>query len=193
MTADFLRSHSSRRRGTHARQLSLLARGKLRELFARWQSAGIHRQGTSPTATLGANVHERMAFRQDILRTWYREHCDPYRDASLPAAPIDLLVLLSRRCIIAPKPTRLPVVAGSLTFTWILNFMSASQDKSLICRRRHHHPRRPHRPPHPRRPHRPPRAFMRSWSAACGRQAYCQRRNSTVEPTMEHCCFLHML
>lgn len=36
---------------------------------------------------------------KEFLRKWYREQCDPYADAVLPAAPRDLVVELSRRYI----------------------------------------------------------------------------------------------
>lgn len=34
---------------------------------------------------------------KEFLRLWFRERCDPYRDAELPAAPEELVVELSRR------------------------------------------------------------------------------------------------
>ncbi len=36
---------------------------------------------------------------KEFLRLWFREHCDPYKDQTLPAAPEDLVVELSRRYI----------------------------------------------------------------------------------------------
>jgi phosphoribosylaminoimidazole-succinocarboxamide synthase len=38
-------------------------------------------------------------FDKEFLRLWFREHCDPYRDAVLPTAPLDLVEELSRRYI----------------------------------------------------------------------------------------------
>jgi phosphoribosylaminoimidazole-succinocarboxamide synthase len=36
---------------------------------------------------------------KEFLRLWFKEHCDPYKDAVLPAAPRDLVVELSLRYI----------------------------------------------------------------------------------------------
>lgn len=36
---------------------------------------------------------------KEFLRLWFREHCDPYRDATLPEAPEALVVELSQRYI----------------------------------------------------------------------------------------------
>jgi phosphoribosylaminoimidazole-succinocarboxamide synthase len=36
---------------------------------------------------------------KEFLRLWFTEHCDPYKDATLPPAPDDLVVELSRRYI----------------------------------------------------------------------------------------------
>lgn len=36
---------------------------------------------------------------KEFLRIWFREHCDPYADATLPAAPPELVTELSRRYI----------------------------------------------------------------------------------------------
>jgi len=36
---------------------------------------------------------------KEFLRLWFRDHCDPYRDAELPKAPDDLIVELSSRYI----------------------------------------------------------------------------------------------
>jgi len=36
---------------------------------------------------------------KDILRNWYKERCDPYKDKDLPEAPKDLVILLSQRYI----------------------------------------------------------------------------------------------
>ncbi len=36
-------------------------------------------------------------FDKEFLRLWFMQHCDPYRDATLPEAPADLVEELSRR------------------------------------------------------------------------------------------------
>ena len=36
---------------------------------------------------------------KEFLRLWFRDHCDPYADAELPAAPKDLVIELARRYI----------------------------------------------------------------------------------------------
>ncbi len=36
---------------------------------------------------------------KEFLRLWFRDHCDPYNDAELPAAPVELVTELSRRYI----------------------------------------------------------------------------------------------
>jgi phosphoribosylaminoimidazole-succinocarboxamide synthase len=36
---------------------------------------------------------------KEFLRLWFTEHCDPYKDETLPAAPDDLVIELSRRYI----------------------------------------------------------------------------------------------
>ncbi|MBW2974846.1 phosphoribosylaminoimidazolesuccinocarboxamide synthase [Candidatus Woesearchaeota archaeon] len=36
---------------------------------------------------------------KEFLRLWFKEHCDPYRDETLPEAPEELVVELSRRYI----------------------------------------------------------------------------------------------
>src|SRR5579862_3748326 len=38
-------------------------------------------------------------FDKEFLRLWFRKHCDPYQDATLPPAPPDLVQELSRRYI----------------------------------------------------------------------------------------------
>lgn len=38
-------------------------------------------------------------FDKEFLRLWFREHCDPYKDATLPDAPAELVEELSRRYI----------------------------------------------------------------------------------------------
>lgn len=42
---------------------------------------------------------EPQYFDKEFLRLWFRNHCDPYRDATLPAAPPELVDELSRRYI----------------------------------------------------------------------------------------------
>lgn len=36
-------------------------------------------------------------FAQEFLRLWFRERCDPYKDATLPEAPKELVMELSKR------------------------------------------------------------------------------------------------
>jgi phosphoribosylaminoimidazole-succinocarboxamide synthase len=43
--------------------------------------------------------NEPEYFDKEFLRLWFREHCDPYKDATLPPAPPDLVEELSRRYI----------------------------------------------------------------------------------------------
>jgi phosphoribosylaminoimidazole-succinocarboxamide synthase len=42
---------------------------------------------------------EPQYFDKEFLRLWFREHCDPYRDAALPPAPPELVEELSRRYV----------------------------------------------------------------------------------------------
>jgi phosphoribosylaminoimidazole-succinocarboxamide synthase len=42
---------------------------------------------------------EPQYFDKEFLRLWFRDHCDPYRDATLPPAPPELVAELSRRYI----------------------------------------------------------------------------------------------
>jgi phosphoribosylaminoimidazole-succinocarboxamide synthase len=42
---------------------------------------------------------EPQYFDKEFLRLWFRDHCDPYRDAILPPAPPELVAELSRRYI----------------------------------------------------------------------------------------------
>ncbi len=46
-----------------------------------------------------ANGEEPEYFDKEFLRIWFREHCDPYKDAVLPEAPADMVAELSRRYI----------------------------------------------------------------------------------------------
>ncbi|KAK4537754.1 hypothetical protein CDCA_CDCA14G3779 [Cyanidium caldarium] len=55
---------------------------------------------------LATSYEERMAsgkepenVDKEILRLWFRDHCDPYQDKQLPEAPAELVVELSRRYI----------------------------------------------------------------------------------------------
>jgi phosphoribosylaminoimidazole-succinocarboxamide synthase len=42
---------------------------------------------------------EPQYFDKEFLRLWFRDHCDPYRDATLPPAPPELVTEMSRRYI----------------------------------------------------------------------------------------------
>ena len=42
---------------------------------------------------------EPQYFDKEFLRLWFRDHCDPYKDATLPPAPPELVDELSRRYI----------------------------------------------------------------------------------------------
>jgi phosphoribosylaminoimidazole-succinocarboxamide synthase len=42
---------------------------------------------------------EPQYFDKEFLRLWFRDHCDPYRDATLPPAPPELVQELSRRYV----------------------------------------------------------------------------------------------
>jgi len=55
-------------------------------------------QAESFAARLEAN-QEPDYFDKEFLRLWFREHCDPYKDAVLPEAPAELVTELSRRYI----------------------------------------------------------------------------------------------
>jgi phosphoribosylaminoimidazole-succinocarboxamide synthase len=46
-----------------------------------------------------ATGEEPQYFDKEFLRLWFRDHCDPYRDAILPPAPPELVAELSRRYI----------------------------------------------------------------------------------------------
>ena len=46
-----------------------------------------------------ATGEEPHYFDKEFLRLWFRDHCDPYRDATLPPAPPELVQELSRRYI----------------------------------------------------------------------------------------------
>lgn len=46
-----------------------------------------------------AKGEEPKSFDKEFLRLWFKEHCDPYKDAVLPDAPLELVEELSRRYI----------------------------------------------------------------------------------------------
>ncbi|MDE2184875.1 MAG: phosphoribosylaminoimidazolesuccinocarboxamide synthase [Alphaproteobacteria bacterium] len=46
-----------------------------------------------------ATGNEPDYFDKEFLRIWFREHCNPYEDATLPEAPADMVAELSRRYI----------------------------------------------------------------------------------------------
>ncbi len=46
-----------------------------------------------------ANGKEPKSFDKEFLRLWFKENCDPYKDAVLPEAPGELVEELSRRYI----------------------------------------------------------------------------------------------
>ncbi|OGG50570.1 phosphoribosylaminoimidazolesuccinocarboxamide synthase [Candidatus Kaiserbacteria bacterium RIFCSPHIGHO2_01_FULL_54_36] len=46
-----------------------------------------------------AEGKEPKSFDKEFLRLWFKEHCDPYKDATLPEAPAELVEELSRRYI----------------------------------------------------------------------------------------------
>jgi len=45
------------------------------------------------------NNQEPDNFDKEILRLWYKEHCDPYKDKVLPPAPKELIIKLAQRYI----------------------------------------------------------------------------------------------
>jgi phosphoribosylaminoimidazole-succinocarboxamide synthase len=55
-------------------------------------------QLASYTARFAAD-EEPQYFDKEFLRLWFRDHCDPYRDATLPPAPPELVDELARRYI----------------------------------------------------------------------------------------------
>ena len=46
-----------------------------------------------------AQDEEPEYFDKEFLRIWFRQHCDPYKDAELPEAPAEMVQELSRRYI----------------------------------------------------------------------------------------------
>lgn len=60
-----------------------------------------------------AKGEEPEYFDKEFLRLWFKEHCDPYKDAVLPEAPKELVEELSRRYIqMYEKITGQTFVAG---------------------------------------------------------------------------------
>ena len=56
-----------------------------------WQLAGYEGSMTSGT--------EPKSFDKEFLRLWFKEHCDPYKDAMLPEAPAELVQEMSNRYV----------------------------------------------------------------------------------------------
>lgn len=57
-------------------------------------------------------------FDKEFLRLWFREHCDPYKDATLPEAPPELVAEMTRRYMdIYERITgsKLPALTGPIT------------------------------------------------------------------------------
>ncbi len=55
---------------------------------------------------LKASYHQRLVqqqepenFDKEIIRLWYRQHCDPYNDKTLPAAPEELIIKVAKSYI----------------------------------------------------------------------------------------------
>ena len=46
-----------------------------------------------------AKGEQPKSFDKEFLRLWFKENCDPYKDATLPNAPPELVEELSRRYI----------------------------------------------------------------------------------------------
>jgi phosphoribosylaminoimidazole-succinocarboxamide synthase len=75
---------------------------------------------------LSSGYEERFAAGKDpdnidkeFLRLWFKDRCDPYKDAELPKAPDDLIVTLSSRYIqlyemITGRPFSFTPIAGSV-------------------------------------------------------------------------------
>ena len=42
---------------------------------------------------------EPKSFDKEFLRLWFKDNCDPYKDATLPGAPSELVAELSKRYI----------------------------------------------------------------------------------------------
>ena len=61
---------------------------------------------------------EPLSIDKEFIRLWFRERCDPYNDATLPAAPPDLVAQLARRYVmlyekITGLPFRVPGEGGA--------------------------------------------------------------------------------
>ena len=59
---------------------------------ARWYKAATYTE-------LFSKNEEQQYFDKEFLRLWFKDHCDPYKDAVLPLAPPELVAELSRRYI----------------------------------------------------------------------------------------------
>ena len=59
---------------------------------ARWYKAATYKE-------LFAKNLEQQYFDKEFLRLWFKDHCDPYKDKVLPAAPPPMVKELSRRYI----------------------------------------------------------------------------------------------
>jgi phosphoribosylaminoimidazole-succinocarboxamide synthase len=46
-----------------------------------------------------AKGEEPQYFDKEFLRMWFKDHCDPYKDAVLPEAPPELVAEMSRRYV----------------------------------------------------------------------------------------------
>jgi phosphoribosylaminoimidazole-succinocarboxamide synthase len=46
-----------------------------------------------------AKGEEPKSFDKEFLRLWFKNNCDPYKDATIPDAPAELVEELSRRYI----------------------------------------------------------------------------------------------
>jgi len=72
-----------------------------------WQMEGYEESITSGK--------EPKSFDKEFLRLWFKENCDPYKDATLPEAPAELIEELSRRYIqMYEQITGTPFVRGTL-------------------------------------------------------------------------------
>jgi hypothetical protein len=54
---------------------------------------------TSCTHGQGSGMQEPESIDKEFLRLWFRDNCDPYKDAALPEAPHDLVAELSARYV----------------------------------------------------------------------------------------------
>ena len=67
------------------------------KFFPAWVFAEEHPFVQSALKGLRAAGLEPDYFDKEFLRLWFIEHCDPYNDATLPAAPADMVAELARR------------------------------------------------------------------------------------------------